>query len=83
MGSIFVLAGTNGAGKSSIGGELLVAEGVGFHNPDEAARKLRAANPGLSEAEANGLAWQQGADAAGNRSASPRRKKDKPPRSRG
>lgn len=61
MGSIYVLAGTNGAGKSSIGGELLRAEGVQFYNPDDAARRLRAANPSLSAAEANGLAWQQGA----------------------
>lgn len=60
MGAIYVLAGTNGAGKSSIGGELLHAEGVRFYNPDEAARRLRAANPGLDADEANGLAWQQG-----------------------
>ena len=61
MGSIYVLAGTNGAGKSSIGGALLRSEGVRFYNPDDAARRLRASNPGLSAGEANGLAWQQGA----------------------
>lgn len=61
MGAIYVLAGTNGAGKSSIGGELLRAEGVRFFNPDDAARRLRVANPGLGTDEANGLAWQQGA----------------------
>lgn len=61
MGAIYVLAGTNGAGKSSIGGALLLAEGVRFYNPDEAARRLRAANPGLGTEEANSLAWQQGA----------------------
>lgn len=61
MGSIYVLAGTNGAGKSSVGGALLLAEGVRFYNPDEAARSLRAANPGLGTDEANGLAWQKGA----------------------
>jgi predicted ABC-type ATPase len=60
VGSIYVLAGTNGAGKSSIGGALLLAEGVRFYNPDEAARRLRAANPGLGVDEANGFAWQQG-----------------------
>jgi predicted ABC-type ATPase len=60
VGAIYVLAGTNGAGKSSIGGELLHAEGVRFYNPDDAARRLRAANPGLSADEANGLAWRQG-----------------------
>lgn len=61
MGAIYVLAGTNGAGKSSIGGELLRSEGVRFYNPDDAARRLRASNPDLSIDEANGLAWQQGA----------------------
>ncbi|MGH8679920.1 MAG: AAA family ATPase [Burkholderiales bacterium] len=60
MGAIYVLAGTNGAGKSSIGGALLRAEGVQFYDPDDAARRLRAANPSLSAGEANGLAWQQG-----------------------
>lgn len=55
-----MLAGTNGAGKSSIGGELLRAEGVHFYNPDDASRRLRAANPSLTAGEANGLAWQQG-----------------------
>jgi predicted ABC-type ATPase len=60
VGAIYVLAGTNGAGKSTIGGALLLAEGVRFYNPDEAARRRRAANPGLGADEANGLAWQQG-----------------------
>lgn len=60
MGAIYVLAGTNGAGKSSIGGELLRAEGVQVYNPDAAARRLRAANAALGVEEANGLAWQQG-----------------------
>lgn len=60
MGAVYVLAGTDGAGKSSIGGELLHAEGVRFHDPDDAARRLRAANPGLGGGEANGLAWRQG-----------------------
>jgi predicted ABC-type ATPase len=61
VASIYVLAGTNGAGKSTIGGELLLVEGVRFYNPDEAARRLRTANPGLGTDEANGLAWRQGA----------------------
>lgn len=60
MGAIYVLAGTNGAGKSTIGGALLRAEGVRFYNPDEAAHRLRAANPGLGADEANVLAWHQG-----------------------
>lgn len=34
--------------------------GGNYYNPDEAARLIGAANPGLSQAEANGEAWQQG-----------------------
>ena len=59
-GQILVLAGTNGAGKSSIGGELLLAAGQSYYNPDLAARSLMAANPGMSQGRANGAAWQQG-----------------------
>ena len=54
---IWVLAGTNGAGKSSIGGEILRREDLNYLNPDEWTRKLREANPKLSEDEANGMAW--------------------------
>lgn len=50
----------NGAGKSSIGGAAFRDAGASYYNPDEAARVIRAARPGLSAAEANGLAWQQG-----------------------
>jgi predicted ABC-type ATPase len=55
-----VLAGVNGAGKSSIGGAAFRAFGADCYDPDEAARALRAANPRLSVREANGAAWQQG-----------------------
>lgn len=57
---IHVIAGVNGAGKSSIGGAALREFGADYYNPDEAARKLRVANPGLSQPDANGVAWQQG-----------------------
>lgn len=57
---IYVLAGVNGAGKSSIGGAALRAFGADYYNPDETARTLVAAHPGLGQADANGLAWQQG-----------------------
>ena len=57
---IYVLAGVNGAGKSSIGGAALRAFGADYYNPDEAARALIAADPGLSQTDANGAAWQQG-----------------------
>lgn len=57
---IWVLAGTNGAGKSSIGGAAITAHGLHFFNPDEAARRLRAANPGLDAHKANSEAWEVG-----------------------
>lgn len=57
---IYVLAGVNGAGKSSIGGAAIRAFGSEYFNPDEAARQLIAANPKLTQSEANGAAWQHG-----------------------
>lgn len=57
---IYVLAGVNGAGKSSVGGAAFRAFGADYYNPDEAARALIIANPGLDQAEANAAAWQQG-----------------------
>jgi predicted ABC-type ATPase len=57
---IFVLAGVNGAGKSSVGGAIFRVTGVDYYNPDEVARKLMAANPGLAQRQANGVAWLQG-----------------------
>ncbi len=57
---LYVLAGVNGAGKSSIGGAAIRAAGGEYYNADEAARDLMAANPGLGQLEANATAWQQG-----------------------
>jgi len=57
---IYVLAGTNGAGKSSIGGAAFSANNAGYFNPDEAARRIHSANPHISYAEANSLAWHEG-----------------------
>lgn len=57
---ITVIAGVNGAGKSSMAGANLRHNGADYFNPDEVSRDLRADNPGLSEAEANGEAWQMG-----------------------
>jgi predicted ABC-type ATPase len=57
---IYVLAGVNGAGKSSIGGAAIRAFGGEYFNPDEAARRLMTANPKLSQTEANATAWQHG-----------------------
>lgn len=55
-----MLAGVNGAGKSSIGGAMIRAAGADYFNPDEAARKLIARNPGLNQVTANATAWRQG-----------------------
>jgi predicted ABC-type ATPase len=57
---IYVLAGVNGAGKSSVGGAMIRAAGSEYYNPDEAARALIAANPGLEQTKANAAAWRQG-----------------------
>ena len=57
---IFVLAGTNGAGKSSVGGATIRARGGQYFNPDEAAARIRAAQPHLSATQANSAAWHEG-----------------------
>jgi predicted ABC-type ATPase len=57
---IYVLAGTNGAGKSSIGGAVIRAMGADYFNPDEAARRIQSANLHLSGRDANSAAWHQG-----------------------
>lgn len=56
---LYVLAGVNGAGKSSIGGHLLERNGVTWFNPDTFARQWRAAT-GRDQGEANAAAWQEG-----------------------
>jgi predicted ABC-type ATPase len=56
---LYVLAGVNGAGKSSIGGHLLERNGLSWFNPDAFARELKT----LTECDqdtANALAWQEG-----------------------
>jgi predicted ABC-type ATPase len=60
LSRIYVIAGVNGAGKSTIGGAAFRAFGGDYYNPDEAARQWIAANPGLDPTEANAAAWQQG-----------------------
>jgi len=59
---IYVLAGVNGSGKSSIAGAAFRDRGAEYYNPDEAARTLRAANPALSQTDANSAAWHRGFD---------------------
>ena len=57
---IYVLAGVNGAGKSSIAGAAFRQFGSDYYNPDEAARALMAANPALTQTAANSAAWREG-----------------------
>lgn len=57
---IYVIAGVNGAGKSSIGGATFRELGADYYNPDEAARRMLARNPALSQTDANSAAWHQG-----------------------
>ena len=56
--TLLVLAGVNGAGKSSIAGAGLHAQGLVYYNPDEATRRLRA--EGLDARAANAAAWAHG-----------------------
>ena len=56
---IFVLAGVNGAGKSSVGGAMLRAHGLTWFNPDAFSRALMARS-GLSKDDADGQAWAYG-----------------------
>jgi predicted ABC-type ATPase len=57
---IYVLAGTNGAGKSSLAGAAFLRAGVEFFNPDQATRLILARHPGLGLEAANSAAWRQG-----------------------
>jgi predicted ABC-type ATPase len=57
---IVVLAGVNGAGKSSVAGAAFEAAGGAYYNPDRATRSYVAA--GLSLPEANARAWRRGVE---------------------
>jgi predicted ABC-type ATPase len=59
-GTITVLAGINGAGKSSVAGAYIREAGGDYYNPDEFTRSLLAQNPGMDPGEANSLAWTRG-----------------------
>ncbi|MDM0014474.1 hypothetical protein QTH87_18680 [Variovorax sp. J22P168] len=56
---LFVLAGVNGAGKSSVGGALLAEYGLTWFNPDSYAREL-VQQLGMAPEDANGRAWEYG-----------------------
>ncbi|MFZ7094990.1 hypothetical protein ACOPJQ_04840 [Luteimonas dalianensis] len=56
---LLVLAGVNGAGKSSVGGDTLRQAGMAWFNPDDYARDLLDAS-GCTQTQANAQAWQEG-----------------------
>ena len=57
--ALYVLAGVNGAGKSSIGGKALQRAGIDWFNPDTFTRELVEATA-RPLADANAAAWQEG-----------------------
>lgn len=58
--TLHVLAGVNGAGKSSLGEQAFQREGSPVFNPDTAARDIGTLHPDISPALANAHAWQIG-----------------------
>lgn len=60
MPRILVLAGVNGAGKSSLLGKYLTDDGLTWFNPDAFTRELESA--GYVHDEANAKAWEEGRD---------------------
>jgi predicted ABC-type ATPase len=57
---IFVLAGVNGAGKSSIGGSAIRAAGQDWYNPDEFAQAMHRQYPDIPLHEINSQVWHEG-----------------------
>lgn len=58
--TIHVLAGVNGAGKSSVGESIFKEEGSKVFNPDTIATRIRALHPEISRSMANAHGWQIG-----------------------
>jgi predicted ABC-type ATPase len=60
-GGIYVLAGCNGAGKSSIAGEAHRNAGLDVYDPDRVARTIMARHGAtVSQQAANAMAWEGG-----------------------
>jgi len=57
---IQVLAGVNGAGKSSIGGAAIRRAGQDWYNPDEFAREMQMQFPDKSIQQINSEVWNEG-----------------------
>lgn len=60
QGTIYVLAGVNGAGKSSLGERIFRDKESIVFNPDTIAARIRTLHPAISASLANGHAWQIG-----------------------
>jgi len=59
---ITVIAGVNGAGKSSVAGASIRQARGEYFNPDEVARQLQSDDASLSQYDANAKAWKTGYD---------------------
>lgn len=57
---ITVIAGVNGAGKSSVVGEALRRSGGEYFNPDEVTRRFLAVSKSMTLEDANSRAWMEG-----------------------
>lgn len=57
---IYVLAGANGAGKSSVAGAAFRRRGAAYFNPDEAAQRILSVNPAIGLDQASSTAWMEG-----------------------
>lgn len=57
---LYVLAGVNGAGKSSIGESGFRSQGSPVFNPDTVAQQIRSLHPDIPHTLANAHAWQIG-----------------------
>ena len=55
-----MLAGVNGAGKSSVGGSTLHEAGQDWYNPDEVAREMRTQCPDQPVKEIHSAVWHAG-----------------------
>lgn len=60
QGQIVVLAGANGAGKSSVAGAALESQGGTFYDPDKATGAYL--SEGMTLEEANSRAWHRGGE---------------------
>src|SRR5258706_14751007 len=63
---IYVLAGVNGARKSSIGGAMFREAGIELFNPDAAARTFLSAELRINQQDGNAAACEQGRRALEN-----------------